>query len=109
MEEKLKIGDLVETCQMIPGFVIWIDPNNSDEIEVQAFDRLDKYQKGKGACHSVKHCGVHKISQFRAMCLNALGEEKLKELYEDESFDYEDTEALYKIVKELRNNNEMFV
>ena len=77
--ETLKVGDLVETCHMLPGFIVYIDPSDSDEIEVQTIG-VNGYKLGHGGCHSVKHCGVHKISNTRAMCLVALGEKKLEEL-----------------------------
>ena len=101
----LKVGDLVETCALIPGFIVWINPKDSDDIEVQAFDKLNDYISGHGACHSVKNCGVHKISQFRAMCLCALGEDMLYNLFNDPDFDYNDDNLLYQKVLELRNEN----
>ena len=36
-------------------------------------------------CHSIKHCGVHKIDTEYAMKLFLIGEERLKELWNDPS------------------------
>lgn len=79
-----KIGDWVETCHMLPGIVQKIDVEN-DEVLVFSFDHVIKHP-GKycgGSSCSVDHCGVHKISQEYAMKLLSIGEEHLKELWNE--------------------------
>ena len=79
MNEELKIGDLVETCQMHPGFITSI---NGDDVEVFIPTKLNDYASIYGGLHSIKNCGVHKISSEYAMMLFSFTEEELKELYE---------------------------
>ena len=79
MNEELKIGDLVETCQMHPGFITSI---NGDSVEVFIPTRLNDYTSIYGCHHSIEHCGVHKISTEYAMMLFSFTEEELKKLYE---------------------------
>lgn len=85
---QIKVGDLVETCDLIPGFVVRVDSKNTDNIEVMRLDKIGKYLPGRGASHNIINCGVHKISTKRATMLCVLGEKKLKELYGKEGFDY---------------------
>ena len=75
----LKVGDWVETCNMLPGIVQKID---GDDVEIfyphYAFKYPGEYYGGS-LC-SIEHCGVHKIAPEYAMALMALGEERLLEL-----------------------------
>lgn len=81
--ELLKVGDLVETCQFLPGFVTSI---NGDDVTVFIPGKHDfNNQINKGGSHSIKHCGVHKIDAEYAMKLFLIGEERLKELWNDPS------------------------
>jgi hypothetical protein len=82
---KLKVGDLVETCQFLPGFVISID---GDDVEVFVPGKNDFNSANKAGLHSIKHCGVHKIDSEYAMKLFLIGETRLKELWgmEDNSY-----------------------
>jgi hypothetical protein len=73
--EQFKVGDLVETCQFLPGFITVFIPSKHD---------LNN-QINKGGCHSIKHCGVHKIDTEYAMKLFLIGEERLKELWNNPS------------------------
>ena len=83
MEEQLKVGDLVETCQFLPGFITSID---GDDITVFIPGKHNFSNScNKGGCHSIKHCGVHKIDTEYAMKLFLIGEERLKELWNDPS------------------------
>ena len=80
--EKLKIGDLVETCQFLPGFITEID---GDDVVVFIPGKYDAINPiNKGGCHSIKHCGVHKIDSEYAMKLFLIGEARLKELWLNE-------------------------
>ena len=83
--EKLKIGDLVETCQFLPGFITEI---NGDDVVVFIPGKHDSINSiNKGGCHSIKHCGVHKIDSEYAMKLFLIGEVRLKELWENPSIE----------------------
>ena len=84
--EKLKIGDLVETCKFLPGFITSID---GDDVEVFIPGKHDfSSEFNKGGRHSIKHCGVHKIDSEYAMKLFLIGEARLKELWESEDNSY---------------------
>ena len=77
--EQLKVGDLVETCQFLPGFVTSI---NGDDVTVFIPGKHDFNNPiNKGGSHSIKHCGVHKIDTEYAMKLFLIGEEKLNLLW----------------------------
>lgn len=77
--EQLKVGDLVETCQFLPGFVTSI---NGDDVTVFIPGKHDFNNPiNKEGSHSIKHCGVHKIDTEYAMKLFLIGETKLKELW----------------------------
>lgn len=99
MEEKevIKVGDLVETCQMLPGFVTEVD-GDSCSVFIPG-----KHEFWAGGHHSIIHCGVHKISNEYAMKLFGIGEERLSEIYRDETrklMDWEDVvDAEYRYIK----------
>ena len=83
--EELKIGDLVETCQFLPGFITSID---GDDVEVFIPGKHDfNSDFNKAGTHSIKHCGVHKIDSEYAMKLFLIGEDRLKELWCEENPD----------------------
>ena len=76
---KLKVGDLVETCEFLPGFVISID---RDDVEVFVPGKHDfNSDNNKAGLHSIEHCGVYKIDSEYAMKLFLIGEKRLKELW----------------------------
>lgn len=77
--EELKIGDLVETCQFLPGFITSI---NGDDVSV--FIPGKHGYLDMGGSHSIKHCGVHKIDSEYAMKLFLIGESRLRELWNNE-------------------------
>ena len=80
--DELKIGDLVETCKFLPGFITEID---GDDVVVFIPGKHDfSNQINRGGHHSIKHCGVHKIDSKYAMKLFLIGEERLKELWTSE-------------------------
>ena len=76
--ENLKIGDLVEVCTMHPGFITSID---GDDVTVFVPTKLASYSTIHGGCHSIKHCGVHKISTEYAMMLFSFTEKELYDMY----------------------------
>ena len=77
--EKLKVGDLVETCQWLPGFITSI---NGNDVTVFIPGKHDFSNNcNKGGSHSIKHCGVHKIDSEYAMKLFLIGEKRLEELW----------------------------
>ena len=83
--EELKIGDLVETCKFLPGFITSI---NGDYVEVFIPGKHDFNNNfNKSGTHSIKHCGVHKIDSEYAMKLFLIGEDRLKELWESDNLD----------------------
>ena len=92
-----KVGDWVETCNFLPGIVQKINIRFNDDPKYDCFedDVLIFYphyafstkdnSKGKycgGSCCSAKHCGVHKITPEYACKLMALGEDRLKALWD---------------------------
>jgi phosphosulfolactate synthase (CoM biosynthesis protein A) len=81
--EKLKIGDLVETCQFLPGFITSIDGDDV-EVFIPGIHDFNIYFN-RGGTHSIKHCGVHKIDSEYAMKLFLIGEDRLKELWNDQN------------------------
>ena len=86
--ENLKVGDLVETCQFLPGFITSID---GDNVEVFIPGKHDfSSNNNKAALHSIKHCGVHKINSEYAMKLFLIGETRLKELWGTDDNSYWD-------------------
>ena len=86
--ENLKVGDLVETCQFLPGFVTSID---GDNVEVFIPGKHDfNSDNNKTELHSIKNCGVHKIDSEYAMKLFLIGEARLKKLWGTEDNSYWD-------------------
>ena len=86
--ENLKVGDLVETCQFLPGFITSI---NGDDVEVFIPGKHDfRSNNNRTGLHSIKHCGVHKIDSEYAMKLFLIGETRLKELWESKGNSYWD-------------------
>ena len=86
-----KVGDWVETCNMLPGIVQEINNYYDSRKLQQCFvDDVvifyphetinnDNYQGG--TCCSILNCGVHKISQEYAKILFAIGREMLGKLW----------------------------
>ena len=88
-----KPGDWVETCNLLPGIVQSIDIKYDEEGDHfhedvtifyphYAFREDIKGQYSGGSHCSVCSCGVHKITPEYACKLMALGEERLKKLWE---------------------------
>lgn len=69
-----KIGDLVETCSLMPGIIMNID---YDDIEIRL---LDKEEIIISHC-SIIHCGILKITPQQMINRLLLGKDKLIEIW----------------------------
>lgn len=110
-----KVGDWVETCNMLPGIVQEINNYYDNRKLQQCFvDDVvifyphetinnDNYQGG--TCCSILNCGVHKISQEYAKILFAIGREMLEKLWSTTYLKSDNTKQLSDIVIEHYNNN----
>lgn len=77
-----KIGDWVETCNIMPGIVQKID-KEQDKVEIFYPHYKDKSPEYTGgSCCSIKHCGVHKIDESLAKMMLSIGEERLTRTWE---------------------------
>ena len=110
-----KVGDWVETCNMLPGIVQEINNYYDNRKLQQCFvDDVvifyphetinnDNYQGG--TCCSILNCGVHKISQEYAKILFAIGREMLEKLLSTTYLKSDNTKQWSDIVIEHYNNN----
>lgn len=110
-----KVGDWVETCNMLPGIVQEINNYYDSRKLMQCFvDDVvifyphetisnDNYQGG--TCCSILNCGVHKISQEYAKILFAIGREMLEKLWSTTYLKSDNTKQWSDIVIEHYNNN----
>ena len=110
-----KVGDWVETCNMLPGIVQEINNYYDSRKLLQCFvDDVvifyphetinnDNYQGG--TCCSILNCGVHKISQEYAKILFAIGREMLEKLWSTTYLKSDNTKQWSDIVIEHYNNN----
>ena len=110
-----KVGDWVETCNMLPGIVQEINNYYDNRKLQQCFvDDVvifyphetinnDNYQGG--TCCSILNCGVHKISQEYAKILFAIGREMLEKLWSTTYLKSDNTKQWSDIVIEHYNNN----
>ena len=110
-----KVGDWVETCNMLPGIVQEINNYYDNRKLQQCFvDDVvifyphetinnDNYQGG--TCCSIQNCGVHKISQEYEKILFAIGREMLKKLWSITYLKSDNTKQWSDIVIEHYNNN----
>lgn len=110
-----KVGDWVETCNMLPGIVQKINNYYDNRKLQQCFvDDVvifyphetinnDNYQGG--TCCSILNCGVHKISQEYAKILFAIGREMLEKLWSTTYLKSDNTKQWSDIVIEHYNNN----
>lgn len=110
-----KVGDWVETCNMLPGIVQEINNYYDSRKLMQCFvDDVvifyphetinnDNYQGG--TCCSILNCGVHKISQEYAKILFVIGREMLEKLWSTTYLKSDNTKQWSDIVIEHYNNN----
>lgn len=55
--QEIKVGDIVETCNLMPGVVMKIDSDGG--IEVRSFKYENNQYNGKSwSCCSLNHCGI---------------------------------------------------
>lgn len=110
-----KVGDWVETCNMLPGIVQEINNYYDNRKLQQCFvDDVvifyphetinnDNYQGG--TCCSILNYTVHKISQEYAKILFAIGREMLEKLWSTTYLKSDNTKQWSDIVIEHYNNN----
>lgn len=88
-----EVGDWVETCHMLPGIVQKIDIENDEVLVFYPHYALKTPGEYNGySCCSIEHCGVHKITSEYACKLLAIGEDRLKELWEEMCKEYDEKE-----------------
>lgn len=78
MTKEIKIGDLVETCSLMPGVVMKME---GDDIEVRML-HIDEYAGNDYAGCSIKYCGVIKLTALQAFKRLSIGHKRLGELYQ---------------------------
>lgn len=94
-----KVGDWVETCNMLPGIVQEIhnyyDPKKNMQCFVEDvviyyphYAVKDSDYKGGSSC-SITGCGVHHIEQEYVKMLFALGYDKLTKMWNESKFEDE--------------------
>lgn len=84
MRKDIIIGDIVETCSLMPGIVMSI---KGDDIYVRMLD-IDEYNSGNPdsfANCSLSHCGIVKLTAKEALIRLFLGKESLGELWRKSS------------------------
>lgn len=81
MNKNIKIGDLVESCSLMPGIVMSIRPDG-DEILIRSLD-VDEYRPNDFMHCSLSHCGIVKIDSYGALMRLMLGKEKLNNLWKN--------------------------
>jgi hypothetical protein len=101
--EGFKVGDLVETCSLMPGIIVEISGRNA---HIRMFDGPEHYVN----C-SLVHCGLKVLTAQQMLQRTALGRGILNMLYlkqvnqtsEDETIDWdayqESIEATYRLLK----------
>ena len=91
INKEFKIGDLVETCSLLPAIIQDID--EFDNISCYSFEFINNNEyNGRTSC-SLEHCGIRKISHEFALKLLTIGKPKLTELYNN-SKSYDDYDKL---------------
>lgn len=110
-----KVGDWVETCNMLPGIVQEINNYYNSRKLMQCFvddvvifyphETINNDNYHGGTCCSILNCGVHKISQEYAKILFAIGREMLEKLWSTTYLKSDNTKQWSDIVIEHYNNN----
>lgn len=110
-----KVGDWVETCNMLPGIVQEINNYYDSRKLMQCFvddvvifyphETINNDNYHGGTCCSILNCGVHKISQEYAKILFAIGREMLEKLWSTTYLKSDNTKQWSDIVIEHYNNN----
>lgn len=86
MNNTIKVGDLVETCSLMPGVIM---KRKGDDIEVRMLE-YDEYQGENFSGCSLMHCGIKKLNAYQTMNRLIVGKEKLSELYSKPYSTWED-------------------
>ena len=110
-----KVGDWVETCNMLPGIVQEINNYYDSRKLMQCFvddvvifyphETINNDNYHGGTCCSILNCDVHKISQEYAKILFAIGREMLEKLWSTTYLKSDNTKQWSDIVIEHYNNN----
>lgn len=110
-----KVGDWVETCNMLPGIIQEINNYYDNRKLQQCFvddvvifyphETINNDNYHGGTCCSIQNCGVHKISQEYAKILFAIGREMLEKLWSTTYLKSDNTKQWSDIVIEHYNNN----
>ena len=110
-----KVGDWVETCNMLPGIVQEINNYYDSRKLMQCFvddvvifyphETINNDNYLGSTCCSILNCGVHKISQEYAKILFAIGREMLEKLWSTTYLKSDNTKQWSDIVIEHYNNN----
>ena len=110
-----KVGDWVETCNMLPGIVQEINNYYDSRKLMQCFvddvvifypyETINNDNYRGGTYCSILNCGVHKISQEYAKILFAIGRETLVKLWSTTYLKSDNTKQWSDIVIEHYNNN----
>ena len=94
MNKKTKIGDLVETCSLMPGVII---NRKNNDIEVRHFNYDNNtYTNGQFSTCSIGHCGIVLLTPEQVLTRLSLGKEKLEEMWNS----IEDIADYYKLLNE---------
>ena len=76
----IKVGDLVETCSLMPGVVMIVD---GDDIEVRSLQYDNGTYNGKGwSCCSLRHCGIVPLTALQALRRLQYGKVKLARIWD---------------------------
>jgi hypothetical protein len=77
--KKAKVGDLVETCSLMPG-VIMNKRNNEIEVRQLQYDN-ETYKNQQFSCCSIGNCGIVLLTPEQVLTRLTLGKEKLSEMW----------------------------
>jgi hypothetical protein len=77
-KDNIKVGDLVETCSLMPGVVMKLD---GSDIQVRMLD-VDEYRSDDYAHCSLKHCGIVKLTAKDVLDRLTLGKKRLIEIWD---------------------------
>lgn len=82
--ETIKVGDLVETCSLMPGVVMLV---NGDKIEVRSLEIPNENYKDHFSSHDIGRCGIRKLTPEQVLIRLQFGKEELTRLYREANGD----------------------
>lgn len=91
MNQEIKVGDLVETCSLLPVVMKLEKQERDTEVEVRML-HVDEYATDNYACCLVQACGLRKINAEFAKMLIVIGMPRIGEIYQSIE---EEGEAFY--------------